>query len=365
MAGVTVFFNPISTFLQILNNTGVIAPGALITTYLGGTVATLQRTFSDSTGLVVNPNPLSVNAAGRIVSASGAPVSFWTEAGVSLKVLITDSAGNLLFGPIDNIPAVNDLTNSTNALANQLASASNSTANQSGAAAGADLVANAMKSYDVFASVRAANYPVMAVGQTLIISVEGAITIGDGGGGEFYWSNTSTAADDGRTVLKPNFTVAGFGRYLRLAGLNQVVSQAKSGDFAVVSSTALVNDPDLQIPLQAGCIYLCQARLALLSASGTGQGWKVQFNFTGSINGLAIGGGVQSTNGTPQPIDAAINGALTAAALSATSGDCVLCDIMIFTSTAGLYSVQLAQNSSSANATILKAGSALLVTRVK
>ena len=41
---------------------------------------------------------------------------------------------------------------------------------------GADLIANAMRSYDVFASVRGANVPVLTGNQTLVIDVEGALT---------------------------------------------------------------------------------------------------------------------------------------------------------------------------------------------
>ena len=73
-----------------------------------------------------------------------------------------------------------------------------------------------MRSYDLLATVRAANVPSLAAGQTLIIDLEGGATINDGAGGFFYWNASSTAADDGGiSTIKP--TAAGSsGRYLRL-----------------------------------------------------------------------------------------------------------------------------------------------------
>jgi hypothetical protein len=96
--------------------------------------------------------------------------------------------------------------------------------------AGADLIANAVKSYDVFADVRAANAPVMASGQTLVILVQGGVSVGDELGGLFYWSPTSTTADDNSTVLEPSST-SGPGRYLRLVIPADTSISNTSGNF--------------------------------------------------------------------------------------------------------------------------------------
>jgi hypothetical protein len=81
--------------------------------------------------------------------------------------------------------------------------------------AGVDLVANGIKSFDVFADVRAANTPVLASGQTLSIQVQGAASINDGLGGDFYWNATSVLADNNATVIRPT-SASGAGRWLRL-----------------------------------------------------------------------------------------------------------------------------------------------------
>lgn len=46
------------------------------------------------------------------------------------------------------------------------------------------------------------------------IGVLGAIVAGDGGAGEFYWNATSTAADNGGTIIQPT-AVSGAGRWFR------------------------------------------------------------------------------------------------------------------------------------------------------
>lgn len=55
------------------------------------------------------------------------------------------------------------------------------------------------------------------IGQpTTIIILKGYYVEGDGGGGTFYWDATSTAADNGGTVIKPT-SISGAGRWIRFA----------------------------------------------------------------------------------------------------------------------------------------------------
>lgn len=198
-----VYLSPISLIVQYLTNIGVLAAGGTLNTYVAGTVSTPLATFNDNTGTVLNPNPMTLPSSARPAAASGAPTAFWTPAGVVAKLVVTDVNGNQLVY-LDNLPAINDPTGGLGAsLANPATGF------------GADLVANAVKSYDVAASVRAANVPALASGQTLIIETEGSLAIGDGLGGAFYWSSSSSATDDGISVIKPNST-GGAGRYLRI-----------------------------------------------------------------------------------------------------------------------------------------------------
>ena len=199
----TLYLCPLSLIAQWFNNIGFMAAGGTLVTYVAGTVSTPVTTYTDSTGIVPNPNPLTLSASGRPVSASGAPIAFWVPSGTVVKFVAFDVAGNQL-DVLDNVASLDDPFALLAIFANPASGS------------GADLVANAMRSYDVFASVRAANVPVLTGSQTLIIDVEGALLIGDGAGGMFYWSPTSVAVDDGVNVIKPTAILAANpGRYLR------------------------------------------------------------------------------------------------------------------------------------------------------
>lgn len=220
------YLSPLTFIVQYFTNLGIIAAGASITTQVAGSVSILQTTYTDSSGLVANPNPLTLNSAGRAAGSGGQLVAFWQPAGVSIDAYFTDVQGDTW--SIKNIPGLND-PSGTAALQTLLASPASSNVAGAGPVAGADLVANAVKSYDVFADLRAANTPTLVSGQTLIVMVEGALSIGDGLGGIFWWNSTSAAADDGATVIKPTTTI-GNGRYLRLV-LPANNSIANTGSF--------------------------------------------------------------------------------------------------------------------------------------
>lgn len=228
MALPTLYMSPITLILQqVFTNYGIMAAGGQVQVNFAGGSAP-ATTYTDSTGSVPNPNPLTLNSAGRATSASGALVAFWAPSGDNLQLTVTDAQGNLLLF-LDWIPNINDPVNETT-LAVLLSSPASSNAGGTGPVAGADLVANAVKSYDTFADVRLANVPILASGQTLIIETEGALAVGDSLGGPFYWSASSTAADDGATVLKPQ-SLTGPGRYLRIVLPASAVSLFKQ-DFS-------------------------------------------------------------------------------------------------------------------------------------
>jgi hypothetical protein len=210
MANPTVFYlSPAGVIIQQLSNLGVPLAGGLVYILVAGSAATLQTTYTDSTGTTQNPNPIILNSAGRL-AANNAPVSIWVPTNTPHKMILTDATGNLLSGgvPLDNLYGINDPVGILTSLDNPVTGF------------GADLVANAVRSYDVVASVRAANVPSLTGSQTLVIDVEGGVLVNDGNGGIFYWSATSTATDDGSNVIKPNAIIAANpGRYLRQANL--------------------------------------------------------------------------------------------------------------------------------------------------
>jgi hypothetical protein len=367
MATTTYYLSGISLVLQYLTNLGLMAAGGQVYTYVGGSVGTAVTTYTDSTGLVANANPMTLNSAGRPASASGAPVAFWVPGGTTVQLQVFDASGNQLVF-LDNVPAINDLTNSTTALQALLASAVSSNVAGAGPVAGADLVANAVKSYDIFADVRAANAPILVTGQTLNIEVQGASAVGDGLGGFFYWNAASTSNDDGRTVLKPtSVSASGAGRWLRYypLGVPQII--VKTAAQQVVSSTTLTPDTQLTTTLLANATYLVQARLQLLGIGGTGQGWKAAIAYTGTIAAGGTGVGIVSGNGTPVATLNAIAsspGAMSNAALADVLTDAANIDYILQTGTSGTLTVEFAQDSSSANATQMNVGSALIITRL-
>lgn len=208
----TYYLSPITLIVQYLTNVGQVAAGGTIQTYLAGTT-TPVTSYTDPTGAFTNPNPLTVASSGRPNNPSGNITEFWFPSGTVIKMVWTDAQGSTF--TLDNIAGMNDITNSTTALQTLLASPASSNVSGVGPVAGVDLVANAVKSYDIIADVRAANQPTLAGGQTLNISVQGGAAVNDGYGGDFYWNASSVAADNGATVLKPNSST-GAGRWIRM-----------------------------------------------------------------------------------------------------------------------------------------------------
>ena len=201
------FLCPFASFMQVLIDAGN-APqvGCLIWTYQAGT-STPQQTFTDITGGTPNSNPIQLNSAGRLNN-----VSIWQPGGVALKIQFSTNSGTVgapVFGvqigpTFDQVSGIDDPAGLLTSLINPATGS------------GADLVANTVRSYDLVASVRAANVPSLVAGQTLIIDVEGGFAVNDGFGGIFFWNVSSTAVDDGGvTTIKPTASGA-TGRYIRL-----------------------------------------------------------------------------------------------------------------------------------------------------
>lgn len=188
---------PISAVLQYFTDTGVVLAGGKVNTYMAGTT-TRQATATDITGGIPNSNPIILNSAGRLPNNVG----IWQLGGINLKIVITDANDNQLGPTFDQISGINDPATTTATLAN----ASNGQ--------GADLVANAVRSFDIFSSGSAWTPPTLAAGQTVMVIFEGGTTVNDGFGGIFYYSSSSGAAQDLINVIKPN--VPGNGRLIRL-----------------------------------------------------------------------------------------------------------------------------------------------------
>jgi hypothetical protein len=86
---------------QFFTNTGAVLTGGKIYTYLAGTT-TPAVTYTSSQGSTAQPNPIVLNAAGR-VPGSG---EIWLTDGILYKFVLED-ANNVLIATYDNISGIN------------------------------------------------------------------------------------------------------------------------------------------------------------------------------------------------------------------------------------------------------------------
>lgn len=93
----TVILSPIGQpGQQFLDNNGVVLAGGLLYTYQAGTT-TPQATFTDNTGGTPQPNPIVLDASGRV------PGDVWLTYGVQYKFVLQTSLGVTL-GTWDGVP---------------------------------------------------------------------------------------------------------------------------------------------------------------------------------------------------------------------------------------------------------------------
>lgn len=97
--------SPIGNGFQFFTTTGYPLAGGYIYTYQSGST-TAQATYSDSSGLVANTNPIQLGTDGR------PPNEIWFTAGATYKFVLTDSIGSViqtydnLYGIIGTSPSV-------------------------------------------------------------------------------------------------------------------------------------------------------------------------------------------------------------------------------------------------------------------
>lgn len=353
----TYYLCPFASFLQVLSDSGQVVTNALIWTYAAGT-STPTSTWTDSTGNTPNGNPIQLNSAGRLNN-----VSIWQQGGVPIKVIFTTNVGTPsvpVAGPqigptFDQVSGINDPAVIQTLLAS------------SASGSGADLVANAVRSYDVISSVRAANVPSLVGGQSLAIDVQGATASTDGGGGIFFWNATSTATDDGVNVIKPtSLSVGSQGRYIRqyFKVLNTVY---KTANLSRASTQTLANDPDLSITLGSAGVYMVELLLQFNCTTTSTQGFKCQLS--GSATATGTGAGYQFGNGSfaAAPVLNTYNNLLyNAPADIVGTTDFLAFKGLLNVTVAGTVTLQWAQNSATnqANNTTLYANSYLSINKI-
>lgn len=91
---------------QFFDNNGAPLAGGLLYTYNAGTT-TPVTTFTSIAGTTNNTNPIVLDAAGRT------PAEIWLTGGLFYKFVLKTST-NVQIGSYDNIPAIDDITTTTN-----------------------------------------------------------------------------------------------------------------------------------------------------------------------------------------------------------------------------------------------------------
>lgn len=81
---------------QLLTNDGKPAAGHKVFVYQGGSFSTLSTSYSDSAGLVPNPNPVILDSAGRL-----API--WLTVGLRYNLVLTRSDGTTVLQTFENV----------------------------------------------------------------------------------------------------------------------------------------------------------------------------------------------------------------------------------------------------------------------
>ena len=98
----TGYLLPIGTILQFFTDQGVVLSGGKIYTYTAGTTTPVV-TYTNSTLVTPNANPIILSASGRL------PASCWVPSGTFVKMVLQDSSGNVISGgTIDNLQGIND-----------------------------------------------------------------------------------------------------------------------------------------------------------------------------------------------------------------------------------------------------------------
>ncbi len=100
----TGLISPIAFILQAFSDAGIVGNGFKVATYLAGS-STPVTTYTDSTLVTPNPNPIVLQSNGRL------PASVWAPSGTTIKMVLSDASGNVIpGGTVDNLPLINDIS---------------------------------------------------------------------------------------------------------------------------------------------------------------------------------------------------------------------------------------------------------------
>ena len=170
-----------------------------------------------------------------------------------------------------------------------------------------------------------------------VAQTSGYYAAGDGGGNSFYWDGTSSATDNGGTIIKPTF-VSGAGRWLAIDTINVNIRQFGAKGDGVTDDTNAITTANTLVGILKGELFFPQGvynvagRLAPIAPLCSWRGvshWYNQFtlpNFAMPNVGTVIDGGATNLDviaGNLTDIyikNINIRGTGTGACLHATSG---------------------------------------------
>ncbi len=141
----------------------------------------------------------------------------------------------------------------------------------------------------------------------------------------------------------------------------------KDANTARTSTTTLADDPDLVIAVEAVAIYKLTASLRVLGAAAGD--FKMQFNTPGATGSGSWGAYMLSlaaatVDDTKNSIRTTMDNPRSIGTVSTSSGQAILIQGLVRTSTAGNFTLSWAQDTSSATATTLEADSWVELKRV-
>lgn len=97
---VLVALSPVFNDSQFFDNNGAVLSGGKIFTYAAGSNSSELPTYADSTGLILNSNPIILDSSGRM------PTDIWLVNGSTYNLVLTLADGTTVLRSLDNIKGV-------------------------------------------------------------------------------------------------------------------------------------------------------------------------------------------------------------------------------------------------------------------
>jgi hypothetical protein len=256
---------------QFFDNNGVILSGGLLYTYAAGTT-TPQATYTSSTGVTANANPIVLDSAGRTTN------EVWLTSGVVYKFTLKTSTGTTLW-TYDNVSGVNDFfifaTSSGSSLIGYLPAAGSATTVQA--------AIRALQASDLTFALKGANTDITSLASPALASA--TATTQTAGDNTTKVATTAFVATAGGSQIQPiSASVASNALTISASGLalNFRSTTLGSGAVTTVSGTPA----NLVVPSTAtlGTVNAIQSRLVVLALNNAGTIELAVSNIAGGVN---------------------------------------------------------------------------------